>query len=285
MAAKRQFWVRVTGGLCNRMRTLASAIGYAKETNRELRVCWPTTPFLQTYPLWQWRNWTKWGRFPAEHRFEAALRDLWDVQLNEVSWVEWTSFVNSSGSIESEFPPRLDCSDELLHLHTCHEFFAGLSKTPREYYEELVPQRVITSAVQKQISILGSSRPLFGIHVRSFAAHEATVAKSPLEWFVTRIEALHSQFPEARFYLVTDSAPVSEQLHRQFPGLLCEQDRCSGYNTRPAIQKALTDVYVLSTTDYILGSYFSSMSYMSATLQNGKGYEDTHYQWGSLPPR
>ncbi len=75
MAAKRQFWVRVTGGLCNRMRTLASAIGYAKETNRELRVCWPTTPFLQAYPLWQWRNWKKWGRFPAEHRFEAALCD------------------------------------------------------------------------------------------------------------------------------------------------------------------------------------------------------------------
>ena len=267
------------------MRTLISAIGFCELTGRSLHVCWPTTPKWQTWPLRDWRHWTKWRRWPAEHRFEADLTDLWEAPCEVVSVERWNEMIHSTQSRECPLPPCPDWNEQVIYLETCHDFYKILPLDPSIYASRLRPVTSILKRVAatggKMIS--GAGGPVVGVHIRTNAKHTETQANSPMEWFINRMRELKELIPGVAFFLVADSDRVSVELQRAGVGPLFEQCRPRGYNTRHGIEKALADVYLLAKTDYILGSYFSSFSYMAAMLQAVKAYEDSHYQWGTLP--
>jgi hypothetical protein len=284
MTQDREFWIRVQGGLCNRMRTLASGIGYAEVTGRRLRVCWPTTPRFQITTPSGIRSFPWVRRYPAESRFEAEMGDLWENQFDSVSPHVWQERLKEHGGLSFP-PPRPDSANAspVLMLETCHDFFSILPQSAQELYARLrlrcnLARRI--TAVEQQMT---SARPCIGVHLRCVAPHDRTAEFFKPEWFHERICTALKKWPDARIFLVTDSPKAADFIRRAFPGRTIEQNPVNGFNTRKAIQKALVDVHLLSRTDYILGSYFSSMSYLSADMQGRGAYEDTHHRWGDCP--
>ncbi len=74
--------------------------------------------------------------------------------------------------------------------------------------------------------------------------------------------------PYVRFYLATDSMDVKENFLRQFGGRIITAPGMVSRTSIEGIQDALVELYALSRTQKILGSYWSSYSTTAAQLGN-----------------
>lgn len=268
-----ELFLKVEGGLCNRMRTLISAIGYCKKTERTLKVCWPVS-----------KKFHKFRRMPPEWRFEARLEDLWDFSVEIISDREWKEASNAYPGNLITLPPPDDSLDSPLLLHTCHAFYESSSRSPNELAHTLLPVAAVAARIEK-FENANPSDLRIAVHIRTNAVHEKSAESSPLSWFEDRISQLRTLYPSAIFFLVADSPTVFERFRSIFGDSIVEQCKPPGYNTRRALQKALADLYIMGKSDYIVGTYFSSFSYMASTLQGDRGYEDSKMSWGNLPDR
>jgi hypothetical protein len=267
LTSRKQFWIFVREGLCNRLRVLLSAIGFSEMTGRKLRVCWPV-----------------WGQ-DAQRPFEAALSDLWIHPYREVSIADWYTMHGHPGAVEASFPPDPGSTARVLYLETLLSFFEGLPEGPAGYLSRLRLVPALEDRVERFAAAHFDARPCFGVHVRSHKAHRQTSEHSPADWFERRMEELGRQYPAARFFLSCDSGEVSARFHRRFGDRVCELCTPPGYNTVDGIQKGVVDLYLLARTDYILGSHYSSFSEMASWMQGEKGFETALARVGALPGR
>jgi hypothetical protein len=147
-----------------------------------------------------------------------------------------------------------------------------------DYSARLRAMRPSQQVQERIASVKLPGRSTVGVMVRADRrSHRFTLAASPPEWYFERMEQLSRQDPDVRFFLSTDSAEVSAEVHRRFPGTIEQRDK-GRYNSRDALVAALADVYLLARTSYILGAHFSSFSEMSALLSGHGGYETSRLQ-------
>lgn len=260
-----EFWIRPTGGLCNRLRVLASAIGYCEMTGRELLVTWPLTKRPRRWPL---------RRVNPAHRFGARVTDLWIPCFRIATDMEWQAMRSDSRSEPAGLPPDPERTATFQFLETYYAFFEILPNCPSYYIArlQLVPHlRRRFDALRNRLL---NGEPNIGVHVRTIGAHHKTAEASPLGWFVDRMAEIANQQPGVRFFVSCDSRTASRELRRRFGPRVSEQTRPTGYNTRRGIQKGLIDLLLLAECDHILGSYWSSFSELAYHLQPAKSYED-----------
>ncbi len=263
--AQREFWLRPKLGLSNRLRALLSAIGFCELAGRELVVTWPLTQRPRRWPL---------RRVNPMLRFGARLSDLWTPSFRVASEHDWQAMLADPASEESALPPTADSDARVTYLETYYAFFEVLPHPPAHYLPRLPLIPRLARRLEEQSRRLLDGRPNIGVHMRTTAVHRKTAEASPVEWFVDRIDALSREHPGASFFLSCDSAETSREMQRWFPGLVREQSRPPGYNTRRGIQKGLLDLLLLARCDHIVGSYWSSLSEMAYHLQARKSYED-----------
>ena len=268
-----ELFLKVEGGLCNRMRTLISAIGYCEKTDRTLKLCWPVS-----------KKFHRFRRMPPQWRFEARFDDLWDFPVEIISEQEWEEASNAYPKNLITLPPPDISLDSPLLLHTCHAFYESSSRSPKELAHFLAPAAAVAARIEK-FEKDNPSDLRIAVQIRTNAVHEKSAEFSPVSWFEDRISFLKTLYPSAIFLPVADSPTIFKRLHAIFGDSIVEQCKPPGYNTRRALQKALADLYIMGKSDYIVGTYFSSFSYMASTLQGDRGYEDSKISKGNLPER
>jgi hypothetical protein len=207
-------------------------------------------------------------------RFGARLSDLWTPSFRVACERAWQAMVADPASEESALPPAVDCDARVTYLETYYAFFDVLPHPPAHYLPRLPLIPRLARRLEEQSRRLLDGRPNIGVHMRTTAVHRKTAEASPVEWFVDRIDVLSREHPGASFFLSCDSAETSREMRCWFPGLVREQLRPPGYNTRRGIQKGLLDLLLLARCDHIVGSYWSSLSEMAYHLQARKSYED-----------
>jgi hypothetical protein len=73
--------------------------------------------------------------------------------------------------------------------------------------------------------------------------------------------------PDTRFYLATDDMTEEARLREAFPDrILSNQDRCLSRDSVEGMHDALLDLYCLSHTRKIIGSFFSSFTDIAADM-------------------
>jgi hypothetical protein len=80
---------------------------------------------------------------------------------------------------------------------------------------------------------------------------------------------MHAQIkiePASTFYLATDDPEVKNTFRREFGARLYSGDIRMARTTKEGMQDALVELYTLSGTSQILGSYWSSYSKVAAEL-------------------
>jgi len=109
-------------------------------------------------------------------------------------------------------------------------------------------------------------QPVTGVHIRrTDGAKSAAVSTSAM--FVKHIEAALKENSEQLFYLATDDAGEEEMMRRHFGGhIISQANKDLNRNSKKGIEDALVDLYALSRTSGILGSYWSSFSATAAGL-------------------
>lgn len=109
-------------------------------------------------------------------------------------------------------------------------------------------------------------RSRIGIHIRR-TDHRPAIDQSTTELFTNEIERILSRAPDQRFFLATDDPKEAEALDRAFPGRIAWR-QARGYERADprAIEDAVVELYCLSRTHRILGSYASTFSAAAGKL-------------------
>lgn len=109
------------------------------------------------------------------------------------------------------------------------------------------------------------NKTIYGIHIRR-TDNAWAIEHSPLELFENKIEEILKNEPEAIFYLASDDAEVIAHFKNRFGDAILTYDKTFGRTSVEGMQDAVVEMWLLSKTKKIFGSFFSSYSGMAARI-------------------
>ncbi|TDX01773.1 O-fucosyltransferase family protein [Dinghuibacter silviterrae] len=176
---------------------------------------------------------------------KASLRFLWLK-----AWYKAAAYndVRDSSTIDVGTP-------KTIYIHTVHEFHP-INKN-FVFFNRHIHERTDVPA-QRYV----------GIHIRQ-GDNRQSIEHSPLGMFEDKIREILLEEPSTLFYLSTDAADVRQQFHERFGDRIVvsripKLDR----HTLEGIQGAASDMIILSRSEKIFGSFYSSFSEVAARFHN-----------------
>ncbi len=250
------------GALCNRMRSLDSAMAVSSAAGTDLTVDWYIDPNLMG------------ARF--EHLFEVPpeiskiitrnymvrfgkIQKSIQKRLNQIKFKyclyerDLGSFLKRGGNLVELAETGSLCIASCMHFHKSEPLFRRFK-----------PVVEIRDEVDRIIE--GGNR-VIGVHIRrgdNIVAKE----KSPLKLFESAMNKEIETQSDVTFFLATDCVETENHFRQVYGDRLIIHDKSSlDRNNEIAIKDALIDLYCLSKTNKIIGSAGSSFSNVSAQIE------------------
>lgn len=248
-------------GLCNRMRALDSVVSLCGETGNPLRVYWVKDPIMNC-------------------AFADLFQPIPGIELVEKN----APFVFTESSKMSLYSPRVysKFSDwEILNKYDVRFMqesgfdFRQLNRSkilmaanirfyPSEkMFDIFVPLECLRQRIAQESASFDKNT--IGIHIRR-TDNRKSIAYSPTELFEQAIEQEIESNPEVNFYLACDCAAAKRQLHNKYGDRIITNFDEGDRTTKEGMQQALVELYALSRTRKIYGSYWSSFSHTAAHI-------------------
>lgn len=290
------FYLLATDGLCNRMRAIDSAISLATMINRNLHVVWVKNPLLNSSFNKLFKNigafnviesssevapgisvnWYPKNNPEKSKSLKSILvRGIW--KFHQLKWnIKGSIFYDElleisnqhiySGSTNESEPYETIYSRVRETLHDNHaNYIASCWRLfpNREFYKHFTPVPELQDKIDTITSRFSSTT---GLHIRR-TDHKEAIANSGTEKFTTLIAEQIAKDPQANFFLATDDASTEKELKNKFGDRIITQAKMSySRNNQQGIQDALIDLYCLSKTKKIYGSFRSSFSQVAGDI-------------------
>ena len=274
--------VEPVGGLCNRLRVVISSIILAESMGRQVALIWTPdtscycefydlfrkTPLIQVVPWWR----RKLAR-AVQRRLGTAIPRL----TLPLSWQQ-----NGAGLLVSQerlgrLNYKIDVSDckeyPFIFFEKCFSDFMPAHISPEEYADRvshyLNHLEPIGTVVEKVFELPSVT---VGVHIRRGDNKKASET-SKEDRFIERMREHLGNRPGSRFFLATDDPSVEGRMKDIFRGKIISFSKSSyDRKDRMGIQEALVELLLLSKTDEIIGSYWSSFSECAALFRRIKLY-------------
>ncbi len=258
------------GGISNRIKTLVSMQRLADKFNTNYLVYWR-------------KNWA----------CNANFSDLFSTKINEISREKLRKIIKSR-----DFERYSDDENLLKKSKKKWIFFSGwrlvllrgelnkhFSRNPlfkdgrnidyefekiplkmqkefKKYFEKIKP----SSKIQKEINLFSKEHDLekfVGIHIRRGDFLESAKVSTD-DKFIKRIYEILYQNQNQKFFLSTDSKEVETKLKRMFGNKIVSFKKSEfKRDDERFVQEGIIDLFLLSKTNYLLGSYLSSFTEVS----------------------
>ena len=127
------------------------------------------------------------------------------------------------------------------------------------------PTKQIEQQTLKYLSKFSEFSKVIGIHIRR-SDNAKSIENSPVERFVEVMEDYIKSFDGVGFFLATDDRDIEYLMSRLYPGKIITQPKVFSRATFEGIASALVDLILLSKTEKIYGSYWSSFTTMAGKL-------------------
>jgi len=249
------------GGLCNRMRSLDSAIAISKAAGIKLNVEWYLDPNLMSDRL--------------ENLFEippeinkittknymgrlGKLQKTIQKRLNKLKYKhclyekDLAAFINGGGDLVD-----LAKSGSLC-IASCKNFYVSIPK-----FENFKPKPVILDEVQ---AVFGENDNVIGVHIRR-DDHLEAIRRSPIALFESTMNEEIKKSAGVKFFLATDSTETQKHMINLYGDRIIMYQKTSlNRDDVAAIRDAMIDLYALSRSRKIIGSYGSSFSDVAAQI-------------------
>lgn len=289
------FYLLATDGLCNRMRTIDSAITLANTLNRSLHVVWVRNALLNSSFSKLFNNIGAFNVIESKSQLAPGIKINWYPKTNPAKSGSFKRLVNISIWKYHQLNWNIKGSifyDELLEISK-KQFSSGLSE--QESYNTII-NRVKETLDDNHANYIASCWRLFpdsefyshfkpvpelqdkidaistsfsnttGLHIRR-TDHKEAIANSGTDKFVTLIGDQIRLDPSATFFLATDDASTEAYLKSKFGDRIITRKKTSyARSNEKGIQDALIDLYCLSKTKKIYGSFRSSFSQVAADI-------------------
>lgn len=248
--------VSAQGGLCNRLRVLLGALAISEQEKIPTKLVWR--------PDWQ---------------CDAYFDELFEpVDSRWLEIVEGNFFDRPSSHKELYLPQilRLPFYGRQIKLYhpERHGDLVEIVKRNRRVYintgyhihnytSEHIARLRPRSELQEQIEATVANFPenVIGVHVRR-TDNQWSTAVSTDEAFV---EAMN-RYPEAKFYVATDDEAVKWRLREAFKDRIFTRETDARRDNASSLGEAVVDLFCLSRTRRIIGSFWSSFTDMAAEI-------------------
>jgi hypothetical protein len=209
--------------------------------------------------------------WPMGRGFGARLDELWEFHARQ--WPE-----PLSRALTKAYPYRgssLEWIDDaarqerVWQIRTPHALTLPPGAPP--WHAALRTMQPVEGIRRRILELYEASanRPYLGVMIRTNAvAHDATLASSPVEWYLDRIEEIRSVRPELGLYVAADTDAAFARVARRFPDCIGQTDK-GAYNSRTALQASVADLYLLASSCHILGPHYSSFPELARHLAGG----------------
>jgi hypothetical protein len=259
-----------TSGLGNRLRIMATSMKLAREGNKKLQIYWNTNselnaPFdkLFEYPLHfsvkpvpiEYKVWIEMRRFSSKlFGFED-----WYLSLFKFDFVFLDKMVTDVLQNMLNLQKEVNEASKVF-ICSCEELnYCDLSD-----YQLFKPMK----AIQKKIDTLALqfNESTIGIHIRS-TDHITSIKNSPFILFENKIHEELRSNPEANFFLATDNEAYQNRLVQKFGNdKILFHNKIFRRDVTEGVADAVVDMFCLSKTSKIYGSYYSSFSYVAGRI-------------------
>ncbi|MEM6725157.1 MAG: hypothetical protein AAF598_14050 [Bacteroidota bacterium] len=281
--------IKPIGGLGNRMRAIDSAYQLARDHGFQLQVIWELNrflgaPFLDLFlPVDGLQIKTIENKGLAPIRFPekspaARTKTRWlatvlapkaDVRFFQDDFGAW-------GDKIREQNPHIQMNDfdQLLmdhfkqHLPLVQNADQIYLSSAYRFYSSTPPFLMfcLPADVQRELDQFTKNwEQVIGVHIRR-TDHKKSIQHSSDEWFLQQMDQQLDQYPDAHFFLSTDDPEVIRSFRSRYGARLIQRSASFDRKDPGAIREALIDLYLLSRTQLVLGSYFSSFSLTAAQI-------------------
>lgn len=265
--AKKLLIVKPFGGIANRLRVISSMIWLKGKLNCRLKVIW-----LENEELGASYN----DLFEAPFDFEVVnslglyryvrtskqkflVKRLIARIINKSMGVDYCVF-------DSDMYKGVDHILDIVGKHdtvffnTCEEL---VSWDPGLRAFQLLP--TLETRLNELSEKLGIDSNTIGVHVRR-TDHTIAANRSPNLLFEDMIYQERNRDPSLKIYLSSDDPQVVEHFKRIFGEMILAMVKKYGRDSKGAIEDGLIELFLLSRTKKIYGSYWSSYSKMAGRL-------------------
>ncbi len=276
---KRTIILMPRAGLGNRMRTISSFIHLKEKVNADLLVLWQPDSGLNAKYHEVFMDNPNFEVIQKPGKFKLLL--LKRGLLNHTNPVIRKcsrlynqlikGFVKVDGFIEQEeILKGYQFVENKVKKH--QTIFVNTSSEIIDYPEGLQtfkPSQQVTNRLKETLGNFGDST--IGFHIRR-TDHRIAIANSPVELFEKKINHCLTTSKNIKFFLATDDPEVEKELKSKFKSNCIIHEKVFGRNSKAGIIDAAAEMYLLSKTKKIYGSYWSSFSIISAKI-SGIDYE------------
>jgi hypothetical protein len=261
-----------TSGLANRVRIIASTIRLARESNKKIAIYWDSNVGLRAdfdelfeditsipvrkIPV-KYKAWIKMTQYSSRlsgfDKWYLKLFNFDFIFLDSMAIKVWHNKMNLLSEV-SNAKDVLICSGQEINYFDLEDYQLFVPKSGLRKRIENITRKFATNTI--------------GIHIRA-TDNEASKKYSPLSVFINKMEDEIDYDPNRTFFVATDDEKYQEILLEQFGReRIFFHDKVFGRNVTQGIKDAVIDLFCLSRTSKIYGSYFSSFSDIAGRLGN-----------------
>lgn len=295
----RATYLLATDGLCNRMRTIDSAITLSTQLKRDLKVIWIKNELLNSsfnklfetiqgieliessnrsryFPGIKFNPFPKINPDKKKGVSRLVSKVLWQLQCMKLN-IKGSVFYDDLLEIASQqsgnstegnekkiyelIYSRIDQSmDENFsnYIASCWRLYPD-----HAFYSKFVPAAPV---MEKILKYSDTFEETLGLHIRR-TDHKEAIALSGTDKFIALMNAQIQKNDRTTFFLATDDPETETALKRKFDGRVITSQKTSfSRNNEEGIQDAVVDLYCLSKTKKIYGSFRSSFSQVAAGI-------------------
>lgn len=255
---KRLLAVTALGGLCNRIRVIFSALAVQRETGVQVRLVW--------HPDWQCE-----ARFSdlfepiRQEGFEVVDGNFFDVVMEHRNLYApaMARSLYYGKQFANYHPERHGAMPDLLRKYRRIYVSTGYALGPydRSVIGLLEPKIILKDQVDDICRRFSDN--MVGVHIRR-TDNEKSIEVSTDEAFIRAMEKEEG----AKFFIASDDEDVKWKMRTAFKGRSVTQETDARRDNVRSLQDAVVDLYCLTRTRKILGSYWSSFSDEAAEIGN-----------------
>ncbi len=251
-----------TGGLCNRMRAIATSISIAQRYHANLKIYWNNTIGLKAdfSELFE--------PFQIPH-IEVHENKKWLYRINgRKDYLLKSAYFHFRGKVffnyslyregNNIFPLTDKVRQKRLILITCY---------PMCEQNNMKNLFVPVPKIRKEIELVTSkfNEDTIGIHIRR-TDNKTSIINSPVSKFIELMKKEVAANPNTTFYLATDDHSVKQEITALFGNRIFIQNEDADRNSIRGMVFSVVELFCLSKTRKIYGSYASSYSQTAAIL-------------------
>lgn len=248
-------------GLCNRLRAISSAVFLAKKLNRPLTIYWQNndecaSDFCDLFDPINIDIPIDVIEYKGLKYSIARKKNLYYPKLLRIFSVD-KEILNFNCKEDGDIIPLIS-SDGITFIQTCH------SITQHYDFQALFkPISSIMNAINSVTALYSDNT--IGLHIRRTDNVQA-IAHNDISSFENCINRELEADSSTKFYLATDDMYVKDYLINKYGTAILTFDIPLNRNTVEGMRGAVVDLWCLSKTKRIIGSFYSSYSEVASFI-------------------